>query len=257
MLNYYIAKIRANDCFIDIRINDMPLFIQFVRANTSCSIPINNLLSVDEIQLLTVNMQPLPDTNQSDIVSSCEIAIWLYNGEQRTIEPVSEIATISMSKENLLSSQPLTFCQKAFSAHTHNEVSRWFGCVDLTEIQGIKEIVTHFYQQIGQLLQTRQYGKYAEMISRRENHLVKSQYLDEQEIVLRRNMLIEHLDQGYTLVPFTGNETLHMYANGKAASLLLPDYKSALRFVKDGTTQVLAINLLIGMNDQNYRLMVI
>lgn len=257
MLNYYIAKIRAVDCFIDIRINDLPLFVQYVGGETSCSIPINDMLSVDEFQLLTVNMLPLPQKKLSEIDTSCEIAIWLYDGEQRIIQPISEMTTISMTKEDLLATPSRTFCQKAFSAYTRNNVSRWYDCIDLSDIQSIKDITARFYSKIGQLLQTKQYDKYAELISRREKHLVKTLYLDEQEITLRQNMLIERLEQGFTLVTLSGKETLHMYANGKAVSLLMPDYKSALRFVKEGTTQFLTVNLLLGMSEKDYQMIII
>lgn len=258
MLNYYIAEIRAVACIIDIRVNDMPLFKQQVKGSITCTIPINHLLDINSIQQLSVNMLPYPFSNTANSESECEVEIRLCDATQQYLEPISEVTSITLTNEDLTKQPPHTFEQRLFNAHVGTQSTRWFECMDLTEIQSLREVLTIFYKKVGNLLQTRQFDKYAEIVSRREKYVVEALYLDEREIKTRQNQLIEDLDEGYTMLPLSGNEIVQLYANGKAAALLLSDFKSALRFInKNDESSYISIELLVGMNEKTHQLMVI
>lgn len=244
--NYYIARLDIRHCFVDIRINDVPLLRRNVTYDFTAEIPINYLIEYTGEQVLTV--QIYPELGNFCFFPNCKccVEIWRYDGSGSKIVPIDKLCTslqnISESEEFLSSKSD----KKVFFSDVSYQIIRWSGCEEIKDSSNIGLSVVTYFQDVGKLLANKRYHHYMDLVEERERNICTALFLDMNEVIVRNKMLFDYLDNGFVLEPMNGSR-IQLYANGRIVTILDNDMKSALRFINKETGEILAIDLLLGI----------
>lgn len=246
-INYYIAKLDLRQCSVDIRINDVPLLRQNIESDLMMEIPINHLIEISGNQILTIKIYPRLGELKLSLNARCNVEIWRYDGNGVKILPIEEVCKSYLSTNKLNKVNSFMFDKKVFIATVSYEILRWSGCEELKDNKNYAPAIAAYYQQIGQLLSSKQYDKYLECIKEREYNICTALSLSHDEIDIRNQMLFECLNNGFVLQPLKGGKQMQFYGNRRIVSVLDHDMKSALRFINEKTGEILAIELFLGI----------
>jgi len=242
-MNYYTVKVFARKCILDIKINDMPLIRQELRGDISFERPINHLIEKSGEQNLEINTLPI---SLEDSKAEYNVEVWRYDASGLKLTRGYNVMTVS-SKENeadwLMSSLSNKRC---FIAEVGYVISRWSGCETIKVGRKIAPMVVSFMKDLSQILSTKQYDRYAQLIATRERNICKSLYLGEAEVKKRMGMLVDCLNSGFELVPLEGHKKLQYYGNRRVITIIGEDMKSALQFTNPMTGEILSLEILLG-----------
>jgi hypothetical protein len=81
-------------------------------------------------------------------------------------------------------------------------------------------------------------------------------YLDEKESKKRMDGLIEEFENNFELIPLSGDETMHIYANGKLVCLKTADGESALRLLNKETDDEIYVDVSFHLKEGDTELTV-
>lgn len=245
-MNYYIAKIAARQCLADIRINDVPIFRRVVDGDLTVQSPINYLIESSGRQNLTVQLLPVIGDVRLRQGAMCSVELWRYDGSGSKIIPLEQVGASEIVVGEGNQMMPYKHDTILFYADVSHRISRWGDCVALENNRQTANATGEFFEMIGKLLANRQYDRYTQLISKRENDICTALSLDEKETRRRNEMLFGLLDKGLEWQPMRGSLRLMLYANKRVATIVDSDMKSALKFVNETSGETLALDLLIG-----------
>lgn len=254
--NYYIAKVFAKFCIVDLRINDIPLMRQVIHGDIYFERPINYLIEKSGEQILTVSVSPLPSADLKDKDCEFNIEIWRYDASSNILSAKENVTTVRYnSKENLTLKIPVI--KRTFIAVVGYEIPRWSRCDVITAETGIKSMVVSFIAKLTDVLTTRQFERYAQMVDRREHDICRSLYLGDEEVKKRMDMLMNCLENGFELIPINGHKKLQYFGNRRVVSVVGEDMKSAIQFYNRNTEEILTMDLLLGIPTESNELSII
>lgn len=250
--NYYVARISVCQCFVDVRVNDVPLLRQDIDGDMTVEIPVNFLIERSGIQALSVYLRPAPVSFKLSQAAQCRIEIWRYDCSGQEIIPIGQVCNLNLAAKDNGMLLDLLVDRKVFYADVSYQMDRWSDCLQINDRKGISSRVAAMFQNVGKLLASKQYESYLELVKNREINICSALSLDEKETLRRSKMLFECLDGGFSFVPIKGSKVLQFYADGRAATVLdHDDMKSALRFANEETGEMIAIDLLLGIKKGN------
>lgn len=255
--NYYIAKIFVRRCMVDIRINDVPLMKGEIEGDATVQRPVNHLIETSGIQKLTAAIFPILEDLTLPKGVQCSIEIWKCDGRGHKLLPIEVVCTLSLGSDDIALLPLSTKGCKVFTAEVDYQIERWKGCERLSIGKELNQMVIAFYKNIANLLITKQFDKYALLISQRENNICCAMYLGEEEIERRQTMLVDCLNNPFEPLPLTGHKKLQYYADRRLVSIVNDDMKSALQFVNNETGEVLSVDLMLGFRSGEKGLSVI
>lgn len=244
---YYIAKVFARQCVLDIRINDIPLIREIVDAEINFERPINYLIEKTGKQTLYINVLPIPTSDRKIQKYELDLEIWKCDAGGLKLVSVEQVAKVKYdSKDNIDNSSHIK--KKLFIAEVGYEISRWSNCEVLSLKTDIKSLVISYIKNLTEILCTKQFNRYFQMIERRELAICHSLYLSESEVQKRMNMLTECLSNGFEYVPIKGNKKLQYFGNHRVVSVVGEDLKSAIQFYNHATKETLTMEFLFGIH---------
>lgn len=255
--NYYIAKIFARRCMVDIRINDVPLMKGKVDGDATVQRPINHLVETSGIQKLTAAIFPILEDSILPKGVRCIIEIWKCDGSGHKLIPMYVVCSLSLGNDDKASFPMLTEGSKVFTVEVDYQIERWNGCERLSAGRELNQMVVAFYKNVANLLMTKQFDEYAQLINQRENNICRAMYLGEEEIERRKSMLIDCLDNNFDLLPLAGHKKLQYYADRRLVSIINDDMKSALQFLNHETGEILSVDLMLGFRKGEKKLSLI
>lgn len=245
--NYYVAKIFATQCIVDIRINDVPIIRQILDYDLTCELPVNYLIEKSGIQKFTVEVKPLPGKIKLEKVAKCEVEIWKYDGSGYELRPLELVCKSALAAKDSEIPIDVLFDRKEFLASVSYEISRWGDCIRLDNARKIGRQVASIFQRIGNELSAKNYDYYSDLVRNREINICKSLLLGEDEIEKRSESLIELLNDGFVLVPMKGGKVLQYFADKRAVTVLDHDLKPALRFANEESGEMIGVELILGI----------
>lgn len=232
---------------VDIRINDVPLMKGEIEGDATVQRPINHLIEASGIQKLTAEIFPIPEDLTLPKGVQCSIEIWKYDGSGHKLMPIEVVCTLSLGADDIALLPLSTEGYEVFTAEIDYQIERWTGCERLSIGKELNQMVIAFYKNIANLLKTKQYDKYALLISQRENNICRAMYIGEEEIERRQTMLVDCLNNNFELLPLSGHKKIQYYANRRLVSIVNDDMKSALQFLNQETGEVLSVDLMLGI----------
>lgn len=252
--NYYIAKVFAKNCILDIRVNDIPLMRQSIEGDITFERPINYLIEKSGEQSLAINILPFSSSNKIITEYELNVEIWKYDASGHLLSELENVLTVNINSKDHVVSPTI---KRIFVAEVGYEISRWSGCDVLQAGIDIKPMVVTFMRELTQILSTKQFGIYAQLIEQRERNICKSLYLGEDEIQNRMDILIDCLNNGFEYIPLKGQKNLQYFANRRVISVVDVDNKSALQFYNADTQELLTMDLLLGIPSGSNKLHII
>lgn len=254
--NYYIAKVFARRCTIDIRINDIPLIREIVGDEINFERPINCLIEKTGKQTLSINVLPIPSLDHKIENHELDLEILKCDAGGHKIVSVDKVAKVKFDNKDIIANNPYTI-KKSFMAEVGYEISRWSNCEVLSLKTDIKSLVVSYIKNLTEILSTKQFDRYSQMIEQRELAICHSLYLSEIEVQKRMNMLIECLSNGFEYVPIKGNKKLQYFGNHRVVSVVGEDLKSAIQFYNYETEETLTMEFLLGIHTGTNKLSII
>ncbi len=255
--NYYVARIFARRCFADIRINDVPLIRQDVVEDLSADMPINYFIESSGIQNLSLQITPVLGNISFSEGAECSIEIWKYDGSKEKIYPIKPVCASTLKVDKGELGLPLKMDKRMFDAEVSYHINRWDKCKVLNKSRELSAVVITYFQNIGQILEARQYGRFAELIMEREANICNALGVDKRDSDARNKILFECIDNGFIICPIKESKFLEYYANGRIVTLLDKDMKSALRFKNYETGELLVMDILLGIKENQSGLSII
>lgn len=243
---YYLAKVFARQCVLDIRINDIPLIRETVDDEISFERPINYLIERTGKQMLSISVLPCQLSNTQFVNCEMNLEIWKYDASGHVLVSIDTVATIRFNGKDILANNT-PIIKKSFIAEVGYEISRWSKCEVLYLKTDIKNMVVAYINKLTEVLSTKQFERYAQMIEQREHNICKSLYLGDDEVQKRMNMLTECLNGGFEYVPIKGPKKLQYFGNHRVVSVVGEDMKSAIQFYKCDTEEILTMDFLLGI----------
>lgn len=254
--NYYIAKVFAKFCILDLRINDIPLMRQAIPGDIYFERPINYLIEKSGEQLLTVSISPLPSADLTDKNCELNVEIWRYDANDHILSAIESVTTVRYnSNENPTLKIPVM--KRTFVAMVGYEMERWNRCDVITAKTDIKPMVVSFMTKLTDVLTTRQFEKYARMIDRREHDICRSLYLGDEEVKKRMDILVDCLENGFEYIPIKGHKKLQYFGYRRVVSVVGEDMKSAIQFYNRNTEEILTMDFLLGIPTGSDKLSII
>lgn len=244
--NYYMAKVFARRCRMDIHVNDIPVIRSDVEGDLSTTIPINYLIESSGTQNVCVQISPLSAALGLSASSECEVEIWRYDGSVEPMVRSERACTVSLTVGKAEQALPLKRQYAVFNAEVPYQISRWSDCERLENSRVASSEVAGFYQRIWKMLNEKQYDKYLGLIRKRELDICKALLLDESELDVRNQMFFECLNGGFELCPMKGKKILEFYADRKVVAVLDEDFRSVIRFRNPETGEILVVDLFAG-----------
>lgn len=245
MRPYYISKINFQLCIADIRMNDVPLYKGSSEGQIAVNYPSNQCILESGIQTISVNIKPLYGQLSLSEDSHCYVEVWLCNVDSLKIEFVKKVSDISFDV-NGEGEFPITYKKSTFEAEVPYVITRWSDCISLKEIDSLFSSVKTYYDNIGKMVQKRDFTIYNSILTEREREVGVALYLTQSQVEERIFSLQKYLTNEYEYVQIKNDCFLHFYAAGKAVSLLMADMSSALKFVNKSTGTSINVNVMLG-----------
>jgi len=127
-----------------------------------------------------------------------------------------------------------------FDAEVPYQITAWQNSVDLNSVENLREKVEAAYKKLCDMITQKQYDAFMDCVRERENRVAVSMYLDKES----RKEIMESLIAGFEPIPFSGTETMNLYADGKLVCLTAEDGNSALRFFNKKTGEEMILDIM-------------
>ena len=226
---YYIIDFNAVNCFIDIRVNDVPVYSSNINGQRSTIIPINSPILESGNQQVSYNVLPLLGEFSLKENTFFEASVWLYDASGEEIEPKEEINKYT-TPENTGIPLPAYKGEKMFMAEVPYKLDAWQNSQDLSKVEDLRLYVDLFYSELEEMLAKEQYDSFINLIKKREENIATCMYLSDKE-KNGRIMFFNIIKEGFKVVPSSAKDIMLIYGHDKLVSLKKMDGSSALLFV--------------------------
>lgn len=224
---YYRVDFDAVNCFLDIRVNDVPVFTWNIDGQMATSIPINSAIIKSGGQRISYNILPLLGTFSLKENTIFEASVWLCDSSGEEIEHKEEINKFTMPESNG-TPLPAYKGEKIFVANVPYKLEAWQDSQDLSKVENLRQKVNLFYKGIEEMIANGQYEQFIKMIEKKEENIATCMYLSDEEKNKRNASLLNKLKEGYEIVPSSPKDIMLVYGYNKLVSLKKIDGTSAL-----------------------------
>jgi hypothetical protein len=248
---YYVVNFNAKACLFELFLNNVPLFRLDVQGMTGTEFPMNNLILSSGKQQLSVKVMPClgETTFRKGSAFSTKIVLFDVVDGFKLIKEEQEHEMPSMS-ENM---PPIYAYTTVFEANVPYRLQAWQNSKDLSEIESLKSLILEEYDRIKYIVENKIYDALKAIVAQREQNAAISMYLSEEQSARRINKLIYNLENGFRLVPLSGSEVLHLYADGKLAALRTMDGNIALWFEHTESKERFSLDLFFHLPDDKLK----
>jgi len=254
---YYVIDLRAVDCKIDIRINDVSVLSMTVDGQTATMLPINNAIVKSGKQQVSHNILPLSGKTTLEDTVNFSASVWLYDAGGDLIEKKEEISKFTMPENKTGFPLPAYKGEDVFYAEIPYKLNAWQNSQDLTKVEKLRELVDAAYRKTEELINNAQYNQLANMLQKREDNIAISLYLSESEKKGRMLDLIDIMETGFKNIPISEEDTMVIYGNDKLVALRKEDGKSALLLKNKYTGEELNLEIQFHLEQDNNELTII
>lgn len=254
MNNYYIAKIYAAFCSIEIRVNDVALLRREVYDEITAMLPVNHLIEKSGLQTLSVTATPLAKELENPALSSFDVKILRCDSSSGKLVPAEEMCAATSQSAPDAVPVSLPRISKAFMADVPYRIDRWGDCRRIEHGRNVAREAADFFLNVGQTLAAGNYEAYAQMVNNREVAVCTALYQGSHHVAQRNKILIDTLAKGFVYTPITGKKIIEYYAHDKLITILDEDRQSALRFENPVTGEIMVLDLLLGYNGHDRQL---
>ena len=227
---YYVISFNAVNCFVDIRVNDVSVFIWNIEGQVATNIPVNQAILESGEQQVSYHILPLSGDTALCDNTIFEASVWLYDASGEYLEKQEEVSKTFTIPENKTGAPlPMYKGEDSFFAEVPYKLNSWQNSQDLTKIENLRELVIAAFRNIENLISSAQYDEFIALLQQREDNMATCFYLSEEEKNGRTTDLIDELKTGlYVVVPVSEEDMLVVYGRGKLVSLKKQDGASAL-----------------------------
>ena len=257
MKPYYVIDFLANDCFIDIRVNDVPIICMNIVGQISTIYPINTAILESGKQQVSYRILPiLGELNLRDSVDF-SASVCLYDASIERIEKVSEIDKYKLEKDNTGIPIPLYTYSKLFNAEVQYKLNSWQNSTNLNDIDNLRELVDKAYKKTERIVSAKQLNIFVELLKEMENNSCTSMYLSEELKKQRMIGMTNILSNGFQVIPTTPKDIMFIYGYGKLVGLRTTSGDSALRLYNSETKQGMGLDVLFHLKKGTQELSII
>jgi len=257
MKSYYVIDFLAKDCFIDIRVNDVPIISMNVVGQISTIYPVNTAILESGKQQVSYKILPiLGEFNLRDSVDFLA-SVCLFDASGERIKKVNEIDKYKLEKDNTGIPIPLYTYSKLFNAEVQYKLNSWQNSINLNDIDNLRELVDKAYKKIERIVSSKQINFFEELLKEKENNSCMCMYLSEELKNQRMIGLTKKLSGGFQVIPSTPQDIMFIYGFGKLVGLRTPSGDSALRLYNSETKQGMSLDVLFHLKKDKQELSII
>jgi hypothetical protein len=223
---FYVIDFSVVRCKFEIQINNVEVLTMNVNGQMASNIQCNHLILESGVQQLDIIVYPRAGDSGFDAESAFSFKLMLYDSDNEFKLIEDNIVGWKMSDND--KTQDVCRHTVSFRAQVPYQIDAWQNSADLNTVENLRQKVETAYQKLGEMISQKQYDAFKSMMQVREKRIAASLYLDEADMRKRTDELIEDLND-FELVPLSGAETMHIYADGRLVCLKNEDGESALR----------------------------
>ena len=241
---FYMIEFKAGACLFDIKLNDVSVFSLNMDKFISMTLPVNNLILESGVQQLSATVLPLLGEIALDDNVSFGMTVKLHNDTGTSLQHVEDILTYTIPENTKENPLPVVEYHTTFNASVPYKITAWQNSVDLRDFPDLRNMLDRICKTIEHLVNTKQYDRFVDMLSEREDNVSIAMYFTPEEKKGRMQRLVDDFKSGFTMVPFSLDEAIIVYyAQGKVITLVKSDLESAFRFVNTETGEELNLEM--------------
>jgi len=253
---YYLIDFSSVNCFLEMRVNDVPVFCMNLEGQVSTIIPINQAILESGKQQVSYNILPLLGETSLRNNTRFEASVWLYDASGDEIEKKEEINQFAMP-ENTGIPLPAYKGENFFTAEVPYKLDAWQNSQDLTKVEDLRLYVDLFYSEIEEMIANGQYDRFAKLIQKREDNIATAMYLSEEEKKKRVAELVNTIKTGFKVVPTSSKDVMLIYGYDKLVSLKKSNGEPALSLINEEEGDEIIIELQLHLPQGSADLLVI
>lgn len=261
-----MCNIQISKCAVDIRINDVPLYIDEIKGFDSSVVPINPYILKNGEQLLSVKVVPCDNAKSFDDNAELMLTITtftmpdsdVYNELDQAIEKSEKIVAAFVLNDEF-KKMPIVKVDGTFLADTSYILDAWQNSVDLTKIDDIRERLHDIYKRIKIYTDSGNYQDFFNMFQEHDKNTCISMYLDftDKDINEQYANVLELFDEGYKLVIPEEKDNIMFFANGKLVTYRNTDGSSLLKLVNYDEKDEMELEMYFHMKQGSNELTII
>lgn len=232
---YYMIDFNVVHCKFEIYINKVHLMTWNVNGHMKSRMPCNHLILGSGVQQMDIFVYPAGETFSDETKLSVKLMLYDVAGDGFELVQ-NNIVNWEMS-DNEKTNHTLHF-----NAQVPYSFNPWQQSADLNTVENLRQKVEAAHQKLGKMLVKKQYDAFISMIEEKEKRVATSLYLDEKS--KSKRMDFKELESGFELVPLSGTETMHLYADGRLVCLKSEDGEDALRFLNKKTQEEIFFEIM-------------
>jgi len=251
---YYVIDFSAVSCKFEIQINKASVFSMNVDGQVGTEIPCNFMIFESGRQQLDIIVYP--STGNTEFAESTDFSakVKLYDVVDKFELVEDDILVWKMSDDDKTGA----ICRHTafFNADVPYRLNTWQQSADLNAVENLREKVETAYQKLGEMITKKQYDAFKNCMQEREKRMAVSMYLDQKSSKERMDELIKNFKEGFEWIPLSGDETMHIYADGKLVCLKTKDDESALQFRNKKTDDEIEVEIMFHLKEGDTELSV-
>ncbi|WET49398.1 hypothetical protein PYS58_23055 [Chryseobacterium indologenes] len=213
----YELAIEAQGCYLEVYVNDVPVYFNYNIGTAVFRIPVNNFIPKSGEQKISLKMVSV-DGKQFSSNTKTSITINEYpKGETQQRKSIFSYQTTPFKPENTGSFT----LEKSFEANVPYELIDWRQGVDLTkeDPEIIRKEIEKVYKDYTEAFKNADLSKYKKLARRRQDNTFTSMYYTQDQITeLEKSYVGGIQNHKVKLFPLE-NYKLVFYGNGKLAGL--------------------------------------
>ncbi|BAP30679.1 uncharacterized protein CHSO_1642 [Chryseobacterium sp. StRB126] len=213
----YELEIEAQGCYLEVYVNDVPVYFNYNMGATVLRMPINNFIPKSGSQKVSFKMVSV-DRKPFSTNTYASLTINEYpKGETQQKKPVFSYQTFPFESENAGSFG----IENSFEANIPYQLIDWRKGVDLTkeDPEAVRKEIEKVYKDYTEAFKKADLSKYKTLAKwRQENIFTSMYYTQDQKSQVEKSYVDEIQNQKVKLFPLE-NYKLVFYGNGKLAGL--------------------------------------
>ncbi|AZI34329.1 hypothetical protein [Kaistella carnis] len=215
---FYELEIKTANCFIEILINDFPVFSNFQDGGMAVDYPINDAILHSGKHVITVKISSPKKGERISIFANCELKVFVKeaNLEASGRNLVHAFPAFNFKENNL----PMFVQNSAFQAEVPYINLGWAKSLDLTKIEE-KQLLAELNENLSKITEiynTRNENEYLALFDERTKEHIKSFYLTKEEIKDNNESIFYGLPKKIESID-SSNYKLVFFGEGKMVSL--------------------------------------
>lgn len=215
---FYELEIKTANCFVEISVNDLPIFSNYEMGGMAVDYPINEAILKSGNQLLEIKMIATEDGAPLSKYASCEVKVFVKeaNKEASGRQLVHEVPMVDRKEKEL----PVFLQKTSFMVKVPYQNEGWQHAVDLKTFDQdlLRKELHNALQKILSIYNSRNESEYKKLYKERGEEHNKSFYLTHEEIKENDDSIFHGLPEKIESIN-TDLYQLVFYGNNKLVSL--------------------------------------